>query len=167
MPKNALLTAAILILAAGAPPAEAQNALGDGRVLDANPRVGSGGLNPAGRDFAAEVRFRNAIVTGNAPGATAISIEVGEIPAGSQVEISYRVVIDADLSADVTEISNQGLVHHDNDATPFPTNDPATAAASDATITELDPDPTAEEPTEQPSAPDLDGDALFLPHINH
>ncbi len=47
----------------------AQNALGDGRALDANFQQGYGRYNPAGRNanFANEVRFRNAIVTGNAP----------------------------------------------------------------------------------------------------
>lgn len=47
--------------------ARAQDALGDGRALDANLQVGSGGVNRKTRDFAAELRFRNAIVTGNAP----------------------------------------------------------------------------------------------------
>lgn len=68
--------------------AHGQNVLGDGRVLDANQRVGTGGLNNVigpgggrvldnnlrwgsggwndpGRDFRAESAYRNAIVTGN------------------------------------------------------------------------------------------------------
>ncbi len=47
----------------------AQNALGDGRALDANLQQGYGRYNPAGRNanMANEIRFRNAIVTGNAP----------------------------------------------------------------------------------------------------
>ncbi len=59
------------------PAAEAQNALGDGRALDANLRVGSGGRNPARRDFASELRFRNAIVTGNVPGGFSFRGSVG------------------------------------------------------------------------------------------
>jgi len=56
---------------------DAQNALGDGRALDANLRVGSGGINPKGRDLLAEIRFRNAIVTGNAPAGMSLRIGVG------------------------------------------------------------------------------------------
>ncbi len=58
----------VLVAAGLAVPAWAQNALGDGRGLERNlnkyPNQGPRG----GRDFAAEVRFRNAVVTGNAPG---------------------------------------------------------------------------------------------------
>ncbi|RMD60077.1 MAG: tetratricopeptide repeat protein [Planctomycetota bacterium] len=57
--------------------AQGQNALGDGRALDANLRVGSGGVNPKGRDLLAEIRFRNAIVTGNAPAGMSLRVGVG------------------------------------------------------------------------------------------
>ena len=43
-----------------------QNALGDGRVLDNNLRQGSGGVNTRVRSVEAQIRFNNAIVTGNA-----------------------------------------------------------------------------------------------------
>ncbi|MAY75209.1 MAG: hypothetical protein CMJ31_10920 [Phycisphaerae bacterium] len=46
--------------------AVAQNALGDGRALDAN-LSSSGRYNAQGPSFEAELRFRNAIATGNAP----------------------------------------------------------------------------------------------------
>lgn len=49
-------------------PAFGQNALGDGTALDANQQVGAGRVNPARPSMEAELRFRNAIVTGNAPG---------------------------------------------------------------------------------------------------
>ncbi|MFI4916420.1 MAG: hypothetical protein ACIAS6_07940 [Phycisphaerales bacterium JB060] len=45
-----------------------QNALGDGRALDRNTRVGGQGVNNPTRDYLAEMRFRNALVTGNVPG---------------------------------------------------------------------------------------------------
>lgn len=45
-----------------------QNALGDGRALDRNAQVGGDGVNSPTRDFMAELRFRNALVTGNVPG---------------------------------------------------------------------------------------------------
>lgn len=45
----------------------ARNGLGDGRGLDTNTLVGGMGRNNPVRDFQAEMQFRNAIVTGNAP----------------------------------------------------------------------------------------------------
>ncbi|MFU8829906.1 MAG: hypothetical protein ACNA8P_10810 [Phycisphaerales bacterium] len=48
--------------------ASAQDALGAGDALDANPQVGSGGFNPLARDWQSEIAFRNAIVTGNVGG---------------------------------------------------------------------------------------------------
>ncbi|MFN0131225.1 MAG: hypothetical protein ACKVW3_01630 [Phycisphaerales bacterium] len=62
---------AVLASAGLAQPAMAQ------RALDANQQVGSGGINPQGRDFSAEVRFRNAIITGNAPGGISFRGDVG------------------------------------------------------------------------------------------
>ncbi len=60
-----------LLVAAGlSSPASAQNALGTGRGLErttARPQP-QGNQPKGGRDFAAEVRFRNSIVTGGAPG---------------------------------------------------------------------------------------------------
>src|SRR4051812_30179401 len=52
-------------------PALAQN------VLDRNLQQGSGGVNPGRPDFAQEVRFRNAIVTGNVPGGPSFRGNVG------------------------------------------------------------------------------------------
>ncbi len=59
----------ILLAACGlAAPAIAQDALGNGRGLERNSSRYPQTQQPrGGRDFAAEVRFRNAIVTGNAP----------------------------------------------------------------------------------------------------
>ncbi|MGP1273620.1 MAG: hypothetical protein ACTS22_09835 [Phycisphaerales bacterium] len=68
-----------LALAAGlALPALGQDAQGDGRALDRNQQVGSGGINrPARPDFSAELRFRNAIVTGNAPNGLSFRGDIG------------------------------------------------------------------------------------------
>lgn len=64
--------AGILVAACGwGVPASAQYA------LDRNLQVGSGGINPSRPDFAAEVRLRNAIVTGNAPGGISFRGDVG------------------------------------------------------------------------------------------
>lgn len=69
------LTLAALLLAAA--PALAQDALGDGTALDQNLRQGSGGKNAARPDLARELQFRNAIVTGNAPGGLSFREDVG------------------------------------------------------------------------------------------
>ncbi|MBL9030334.1 MAG: hypothetical protein JNM80_01330 [Phycisphaerae bacterium] len=61
----------LIVLAGLATPALGQ------RALDANQRVGDGRINPEGRDFGAEVRFRNAIITGNAPGGLSFRGDVG------------------------------------------------------------------------------------------
>ena len=70
-----LFAAAILSSLAGS--AVAQDALGDGHALD-NPRqVGGPAYNPNRRDFRDELRLRNAIVTGNAPGGLSFRGDVG------------------------------------------------------------------------------------------
>ena len=63
---------AILALSLCAGHAAAQNALGDGRALDARLERYDTPTNPPvrPRDIGAEVRFRNAVVTGNAVGGT-------------------------------------------------------------------------------------------------
>lgn len=69
-------SASVLMLAAGS--ALAQNTLGDGRGLERDmTRYGPGGPPPPGRDIMAEIRFRNAIVTGNAPGGMSFRGNVG------------------------------------------------------------------------------------------
>ncbi len=64
---------ATLVLAAGLSlgAAQAQNA------LDKNLQQGSGGINPARRSLSDDLRLRNAIVTGNAPGGTSFRGDVG------------------------------------------------------------------------------------------
>lgn len=66
-----------LPLLAASAPSHAQNALGDGTALDRNLMSGSGGRNFSRPDFAAEIRFRNAIVTGNAPGGLSFRGDAG------------------------------------------------------------------------------------------
>lgn len=69
---------AALLLSAVAGSAFGQDALGDGRRLDANQRIGSGGVNSAVRaDFSAANALRAAIVTGNAPGGLSFRGDVG------------------------------------------------------------------------------------------
>lgn len=65
------------------PIAHAQDALGSGdslgagNALDANPQVGSGGVNSITRDWQSEIAFRNAIVTGNVGGGREFRGNVG------------------------------------------------------------------------------------------
>lgn len=61
--------------------ASAQNALGDGRALDNNPSI-NGRSNFASPSFAQELQFRNAIVTGNAPGGLSFRGDLGYRAAG-------------------------------------------------------------------------------------
>lgn len=67
----ARLAAALLAVCGMAHAALGQNA------LDRNLQAGSGGVNPSGRDFAAEVRFRNGLITGNAPNGMSFRGNVG------------------------------------------------------------------------------------------
>lgn len=68
-------TTFILALGSGAP-AFAQDALGDGRTLDANPQVGSGGRNtPIGG--LPDYRMRNLLITGNVAGGRGFRGSVG------------------------------------------------------------------------------------------
>ncbi|MFG0258575.1 MAG: hypothetical protein ACF8GE_11795 [Phycisphaerales bacterium JB043] len=68
---------ALLSLTCITMPTEAQDALGTGNALDANTRQGSYGRNTARRDFATELRYRNAVITGNAPGGFSFRGDVG------------------------------------------------------------------------------------------
>lgn len=69
-----ILAGAIFALS---PVVAAQHALGDGTALDRNLQVGSRGVNQPGRDIVSEIRFRNAIVTGNAPGGLSFRGDLG------------------------------------------------------------------------------------------
>lgn len=71
-----MAAAAIAALVGVSGTALAQNALGDGRGLERDLRVGGTGNTPRA-DFGAEVRRRNAIVTGNAPGGMSFRGSVG------------------------------------------------------------------------------------------
>ncbi|MBC7836137.1 MAG: hypothetical protein H7Y88_13710 [Phycisphaerales bacterium] len=74
------LAAFALSLAAGlaaSAPAMAQNALGDGTALERNLQKGSRGKNNPTRDIAAQIRYQNAIITGNAPGGASFRGDVG------------------------------------------------------------------------------------------
>jgi len=72
-----VLVAGLAVSSAFSNNAHAQNALGDGRGLEANPLVGSGGRNYQVPSFEREIQFRNAIATGNAPGGLSFRGDLG------------------------------------------------------------------------------------------
>ena len=70
---NRVLSAAFFLAAAGSALAQ----VGTGHALDRNLQRGSGGMNRPGPSFSDELRFRNAVVTGNAPGGFHFRGDVG------------------------------------------------------------------------------------------
>ncbi|MFI4882595.1 MAG: hypothetical protein ACIAQU_08425 [Phycisphaerales bacterium JB064] len=80
-----LSVGAMLVLAGVA---QGQNALGDGRALDYNSRIGGTGVNERVRDYQAEFRFRNALVTGNVPGGAGFRGDAGY---GMEFDFRQRV----------------------------------------------------------------------------
>jgi hypothetical protein len=123
------------------------------------------------------------VVTGNGANDHAIAVNIGVLPSGENVLITYQVKINNGLPDGISALSNQGVVNSDNDITPCPegqsaravdgpmgiqcpqilTNDPGTPAAGDPTITTLRRAPTAEDPVEQPRRPS----AIYLPQLNY
>lgn len=65
-----------LVATLGAPCAHAQNALGDGRALDRNLST-QGRFNNSRGSFADDLRFRNAVVTGNVGGGRSFRGDIG------------------------------------------------------------------------------------------
>lgn len=79
-PRAMVWGAVAAALACGRAPA--QNAIGNGTRLDRNLQTGSGGINHPTGDLNAEMRFRNAVVTGNAPNGLSFRGGVGYVAPG-------------------------------------------------------------------------------------
>lgn len=73
---------AMILLALGASGAHAQDALGNGQALDANPSVYGSSNTYTRPSLVDELRFRNAIATGNAPGGLSFRGDIGYRAAG-------------------------------------------------------------------------------------
>lgn len=89
-----------LALLGTALPAHAQNALGDGTALDRNLQVGSGGKNTRVRDIDAQIRYNNAVATGNVAfgrGLRSGGRQFGEVSYGS--DSLFRFNLDSYASA--------------------------------------------------------------------
>lgn len=73
--RQTVIAVAGLLLLSGA--ALGQNALGDGRALDRNLGVNSGGYNSRVRDLQAQIRYNNAIINGQVAGGRAFQGNTG------------------------------------------------------------------------------------------
>ncbi len=72
----------MILLALGASGAHAQDALGNGQALDANPSVYGTSNTYTRPSLVDELRFRNSIATGNAPGGLSFRGDIGYRAAG-------------------------------------------------------------------------------------
>jgi hypothetical protein len=68
-------------------------------------------------------------------------VQIGTLPAGKSVTITFQATIRDDLPQSVTQVSNQGTVSGSNFSN-VPTDDPGAGGASDPTVTPILPRPT-------------------------
>jgi hypothetical protein len=68
-------------------------------------------------------------------------VQIGTLPAGKSVTITFQATIRDDLPQSVTQVSNQGTVSGSNFSN-VPTDDPGADGASDPTVTPILPRPT-------------------------
>jgi uncharacterized repeat protein (TIGR01451 family) len=91
---------------------------------------------------------QGSITSGNTTSNTTVGVTIGAIPAGSSVTITFRAQIASSLPNGVTQVANQGTIAGSNFSSVL-TNDPATGAPNDSTIT-----------------PVVRFNALYLPLVN-
>jgi LPXTG-site transpeptidase (sortase) family protein len=77
-----------------------------------------------------------AVISGNNPGDTSIAVDIGLLPTGVTVAITFRVRIDDPVPPGIDRVSNQGSVTGTGIPS-TPTDDPATPDPSDPTVTLL------------------------------
>ena len=75
-------------------------------------------------------------LTGTAP----LALDLGDLAVGTTVDISYRVLVDAPIPAEVEEIRHQGFFNG-TDLVEVPTDDPAVHGLADETVTPLTAEP--------------------------
>ena len=68
----------------------------------------------------------------------AVQVNLGDVPAGSHVSITFKASISNPLPSEVTNVINQGVVSGSNFSS-VPTDDPDTLLANDATGTAVSP----------------------------
>jgi len=76
------------------------------------------------------------ITKGNTAGDTAVGVNVGTIPSGASMTISFRAMINDPLPDGVTQVVNQGIISGSNFPA-VPTDDPSTPAPGDPTVTPI------------------------------
>ncbi len=77
---------------------------------------------------------RGTVTRGNSAGNGSVRVDVGTLPGGSSVTVSFRVTINNPLPANVSQVVNSGLITS-NEVPSFSTDDPDTAAVDDPTAT--------------------------------
>ncbi|HEV2851265.1 MAG TPA: SdrD B-like domain-containing protein [Thermoanaerobaculia bacterium] len=93
--------------------------------LGSNLRLVSGSVTAA----------QGSITRGNNPGDGKVAVEVGQIPAGGSVVVTYEAEVDPRIADAVTVIANQGLAISAENPAGIPTDDPTTEAVADPTVT--------------------------------
>jgi uncharacterized repeat protein (TIGR01451 family) len=92
---------------------------------DANTKLVSG-----------SVKTSQGTVSGGNAGAPPVTVNIGVLPSGGRVTITFQVTIDKPLPPGVTQVANQGTLRS-TELPPVPTNDPNTPPAGDPTITPI------------------------------
>jgi len=80
------------------------------------------------------ITTQGAIISGNNVGDTSVGVNIGTMPIGSSVYITFKITIDDPLPVGVTQIANQGYVSS-NELPDEPTDDPHTPVDDDPTRT--------------------------------
>ena len=70
------------------------------------------------------------VTRGNAGGDTRVSVDIGTLPAGASVTITFRVRINSPLPGGTTQVSNQGTVSS-RELPVIVTDDPSTLQPND------------------------------------
>ncbi len=110
----------------------------------------------------AEVPGSATTTAGTVTGETPVRIAVGDLAAGAQVDVRFRVTIDAVVPAGVSEVSGQGVVTSDQLPAVL-TDDPAVGGAADPTVTTILATPKLAAELTDALATDADGNGAASP----
>jgi uncharacterized repeat protein (TIGR01451 family) len=102
------------------------------------------------------------VTKGNTAGDTSLSIDIGTLPVGVSVSISFRVTINTPLPAGVTQVANQGIVSGGNSPTVL-TDDPDTPAPNDPNVTPISAAPIVDATKTAQLFADVDGNGSTSP----
>jgi uncharacterized repeat protein (TIGR01451 family) len=102
------------------------------------------------------------VTTGNAAGDTSLSVDIGTLPVGASVSISFLVKINTPLPNGVTQVANQGIVSAGNTPTVL-TDDPDTPVPNDPNVTPIAQSPIIDATKTAQLATDVDGDGVTSP----